>query len=103
MRATAALLADRAMDEASELIARTGAEADFSPTPALVLVGWCRSWAPDERAGAQLATSPHVSGLFGYGSDPDGYLELVDAMEKDGYQQSETGRAVAEAIRELRR
>lgn len=102
MRATAALLADRAMEEASDLISRTGADADFSPTPALVLVGWCRSWAPDDRAGARFATNARVEWL-GYGSDPDGYVELMDAMEKDGYRQSDTGGAVTAALRELRK
>lgn len=101
MRATAALLSDRAMDEAADLIARTGAEADFSPTPALVLVGWSLSWAPDQRTAAQLAIGN--APWLGYGSDADGYTELMAAMEKDGYQQTETGRAVADAIKKLRK
>ena len=93
MRSTAALLADRAMAAASDLIERTGAEVNFAPTPALVAAEWCRSWTPcdTDAVNAALGGKPYT------GQRPEivaGYAELADAMAADGYEPNATGAAV---------
>ena len=99
IRSTAALLADRAMELGSGLVERTGAEVDFSPTPALAAIGWGLSWSPDKFVAAQAA----MGRLHVYSVDPGNasrFVELCDAMEADGYEPNETGAAVAAALRE---
>lgn len=98
MKATAALLADRAMEGAAAFIERTGAEVDFSPTPALIAVGWGISWAPDKATAARAAMG-RLQVYDVYGDRAGRYVELAGAMEKDGYVPNETGAAVTEALR----
>lgn len=97
---TAALLADRVMETTSDLVSRTGAELDFSPTPEIVAVGWCRSWRPTEFT-AVAAAMGRLQVYQATGEQARAYAELADAMEGDGYEENDTGRAVAEAMREF--
>lgn len=97
-RATAALLAGRAMEAASAFVELTGAEVDFSPTPALMAVGLGLSWSPDKFLAAKAVTGRlQVYDL--YGDRAARFVELSDAMEADGYEPGETGAAVVEALR----
>ena len=97
-RATAAILAGRAREAASPFVELTGAEVDFSPTPALVAVGWGLSWSPDKFLAARAATGK-LQAYELYGDRAERFVELSDAMEEDGYEPSETGVAVVEAMR----
>lgn len=100
MRSTAALLTDRAMEHAAPFLQLTGAEVDFSPTAALVAVGWGTSWHPVDEAAVQLATQGHAAAYLSVESRAAGYVELLDAMAHDGYEPNGTGAAVVEALRE---
>lgn len=94
MRATAELLADRAMEAAGAFIDRTGAEVDFSPSPALVAIGLALSWAPDVGTAVSAATGGQVGWLYDQENRICGFLELAGAMRADGYEPNETGAAV---------
>lgn len=98
LRATAAALTDRAMDIASGPIGRTGAQADFSPTPALALVGLGTVWVPDAATAAQAAMGG--ASFYMRPGCVEGFLALADAMAADGYGPNETGAAVIAALRE---
>lgn len=98
MRATASTLADRVMEMAADLIARTGAEADFSPTPALVLAGLSAVWVPDNFQAMQLAMGRSMGTFYMQCEKVRWFLELSAAMEKDGYVPNEAGASVVEAL-----
>ena len=99
MEATAALLADRAMERAQGFIGRTGAEVDFAPTPAIIAVGWAESWAPDEDVAAAAALG-RIQVYMATGRQAASYTELAEAMAADGHEPNETGAAVAAALAE---
>lgn len=99
MRSTAAALADRAMEAAAGFIERTGAEVDFSPTPALVLAGLSTVWAPDEDMAARACMSADLGYFYAQRESIAGFLALADAMGADGYEPNDTGAAVIRALR----
>ena len=80
---------------------RTGARADFSPTPALVLAGWSLSWAPAEQAAVSAAVEGRALPWAASRAQAAGYAELEEAMEADGYEPTGTGAAVARAMKEF--
>lgn len=98
MRRTAVVLSDRAMAEAERVLSKMDAEVDMSPTPALCVVGWSATWAPGAECAASLAQGKALAWQVPvHGAEH--YVALADAMEADGYEFGEVGKAVNETLR----
>lgn len=98
MRRTAAALSGRAMEPVAGVLAEMDAEVDTSPTAALCVIGLAATWMPD-RSCAQWLAQGRVNVYQVYGDNPARYVALADAMEADGYEFNEVGRAVNETLR----
>lgn len=99
MRATAAICADLALGLAQSFIERTDCDVDFTPTPALTLIGWSSSWVPNAFLANTFINGRVPGYLDSYLEQASTYIELTDAMEQDGYEPTEIGRTFLEQLR----
>lgn len=100
MSTTAAVCADRALELAMPFIERTDCNVSFSPTPALILIGFTSSWEPTVPFVLEVLSKdipPFRSYLL---DDASNYIELSEAMEQDGYTPTEIGSKLLENLRE---